>query len=438
MKELSIINCDSKNYVTVILNFIIESTMVLIYNKNIYCHNDNKHYWERIDSAKESIKIRDFLNIESQVYVSTYVINEVIGRLKQIPKLQFDFDLYIKTDFINLKNGVFEIRTKKVIKYKKEDYFTYVVNACYEEITVHSMKPRTFHEFISSSLGNCEEKRKLLLQIIGYVISDLEGAKKAFFFIGESNSGKSVLLELVRYVMGEDFITNIPFSNISDHFSAAELLKSRVNLCSEVSSVRINNADFIKSAISGDRIFADQKGKGGVYFNMRTKFLSAGNTLPVFKSVDGTDSVSNRFCILRFNRSIREKDLNLLNKLKQEADLIISEALCELTTLVANNLIFVEPNDSKKSLVEYSLNMNSFQDFINTCCSFSNDYKVHKTKLWECYQNYCTNNGLETLITLPQFNQKVLALENVTSSKFRINGQALAGWIGIGLRTSEE
>jgi len=403
----------------------------------LYTHNDEKIHWEKIRKRNEQQEIRGFFSNDSQGFLSTAILNEVIQRIKSSPEFQHDFKMHRKRWLINMRNGVYNIQTKKLEEYKDDMFFTYVVNVNYISGSKIS-KCQYFMKFAESSLEADEKnpKLKLVLEIFGYLISDLEGAKLAFFLIGKGNSGKSMLLNLLRHVVGETFCSTVAFDKLANQFDTAKLYDKRVNICSEVSSVKIPSPDVFKGIVSHDVIMADRKNKDQLIFRVETKLVTAGNILPRFKHVDGTNAVADRMLVVKFNRSILKNEWiqDLDKKLINEADTIFSVAVDMLEDLSESNFAFTIIEESKDCIDEYRKSQNSIEEFIEDCCKIHVSARVHKAKLWEAYKKFCSDNCYDLLIDPLMFGDKIISISGVIPKKFRIQGPPLSGYYGITLK----
>lgn len=84
---------------------------------------------------------------------------------------------------MNLENGVFNLETGELLEHDPRFRFTYQVRASYLEDPEYINCP-TFGAFCRSSLDGDPQKRQLLLEMIGYICSDLTVGKKCLFLEG--------------------------------------------------------------------------------------------------------------------------------------------------------------------------------------------------------------------------------------------------------------
>lgn len=395
--------------------------------------------WTTISAIELAITIRSLYREEEQKLISSGTVKEVIERLLQNPSIQLCFIEETEDHFIKLKDEVFDVDIGALNENIKED-FGYFMDFSYVESSRRNM--RTFEAYLHSVFpDDLDRKRKLMLEIIGYVLSDYTNAKAGFFFVGASNSGKSTVLELVRKILPESAVTTIPLYRLENRFNLARLADARVNICTELSEKSFSSVDIFKIMTSNEVVTAEHKGSKPFEFRIKCKSLNAGNMLPDIKGVEGIGAIINRMIILLFPKSISQErqDLRLLDKLWEERDSIFSEALDALVELKKRNFIFTEPEDSLKIKQQLQLQEDSLDSFLSERCVMDKDAKEHLVTLYDAFCEYCSDNLLDCVYTKSQFSQFLCQKPNIRREKFRINGsKPLSGMKGLRLKTAKE
>ena len=163
---------------------------------------------------------------------------EVIRRLRFMPQLQIDLqaEFWKSQMFVNLKNGVYDIKRQELVYNRDEFVFDYCLSFDYRARSTLEDAP-VFKRFVDSSLGL--EQLECLLRIIGYVLSSLTKGRKAFVFLGKGRTGKSTLINVLEAVIGTAFVSHEPFHTMSSERSKAHYHGKRVNLSRE-SSTKVN------------------------------------------------------------------------------------------------------------------------------------------------------------------------------------------------------
>lgn len=386
-----------------------------------------------------AIRIRELFTNEEQQCISVACIKEVMERLTQNPSLQLHFieertDKYIKTS-----NEVFNIETGEIEDATSLNFGYY---ADFKYIPLSQRDLTTFSQYVKSSFPEePEAKRQLLLEIMGYALSDCQKAKTGFFLIGESNSGKSTMLELFRMILPEHCVTSLPLSRLENRFNLARLADARVNICTELSEKSFSASDIFKMMTSNETVTAEHKGCKPFEFKLRCKSLNAGNCIPEIKNNEGFEAMLNRMVILLFPVSIskEEQDLDLLDKLWTERDSIFSEVLDALVVLRKNNFKFTEPKDTIRLKNQLAIQGNTLPQFVKERCVFETNAREHLANLYQALEDYCNENLLEMKYSKTHFSQYLCKLPQLKHGKFRLNGsKPLSGVVGIRLKNQEE
>ena len=395
--------------------------------------------WKKIPEFDLPIKIRSVFTKAENDTISSACIKETIERLIQDPELQLEFTDETEEHYVNVNNGVYDVKLGALVTDKTLN-FSYTLDFEYIEEDKRAMP--CFEQFLQTSFPyDLKEKKELLLQILGYCISDFTKAKTGFFFIGESNSGKSTILELLQGIMPKQAVTAIPLYRLENRFNLACLADARLNISTELSEKSFAATDIYKMLTSNEVVTAEHKGKKPFEFQLRCKTINAGNMLPDMDKVEGMEAILNRMTLLLFPVSIpkEKQDMLLSKKLWEERNSIFSAALDELCLLVEDDFKFKEPEDSKKMKDQIRSKSNCLQDFVNEHCLFDEDSEVHFVSLYDAFRDYCTDNLLDVKLTKTQFSQKISQMPGIVRGKFRIRGsRPLHGVRGMRLKNDTE
>lgn len=417
-------------------SFVKESLHIGIRQSRIYLKEHG--HWTAIIPQEFAIKARGLYSEDDRKYISSTTIKEVMERLIQEPSLQLHFIDEEYECYLNLLNGTYNIERNGIEEMNQD--FSYFLNFAYIKHMDRSME--TFNNFVSSVFPEeTKLKRTLLLEIIGYCISDYTTAKAGFFLIGKSNSGKSVILELISRVLPTNSVTAMPLYRLENRFNLARLAESRINICTEINKKSLSATDIFKIVTSNEVVTAEHKGGKPFEFRLKTKLLNAGNMMPDIEGGEGAGAILNRMIILLFSVSIKreEQDKELIEKLWKERDSIFSEAVDALVRLKERNFIFTEPQDTlqlKKHLQEQE---GAIDNFIFDNCICDPNSKEHLVILYDAFKEYCADNLLEIKYSKACFSQLISRVPGVKRGKFRICGsRPLAGIYGLRLKKAEE
>ena len=397
-------------------------------------------HWFPIGENELAIKIRAMYSPQERLLISSSAIKEVAERMLQDPEIQLHFVEETAEKYIRLRGSVFDVEEGKLV-HNVQGEFGYFLDCNYIEDPDKRVM-NNFNTFLESAFPEeYESKRKLLLEILGYVFSDYQKAKAAFFLIGETNSGKSTILEFVQRLLPRECVTSIPLYRLESRFNLARLANSRLNVCTELSEKSFASSDIFKMLTSNEVVTAEHKGCKPFEFRLRCKSLNAGNLIPDIKNVEGMRAIINRMVILLFPVSIpkERQDLELLEKLYRERDSIISEALDMLVDLRKRNFCFTEPLDSKKLKTQLLERGDVLEKFLSECCIQEPKAQIYLVDLFEAFQKYCEENLVDCSITKMQFSQYLSRKPYIERKKMRITGgRPLSGLNGIRLKKEAE
>ncbi len=263
-------------------SFVKESLHIGIRQGRIYLKEHG--HWTAIIPQEFAIKARGLYSEDDRKYISSTTIKEVMERLIQEPSLQLHFIDEEYECYLNLLNGTYNIERNGIEEMNQD--FSYFLNFAYIKHMDRSME--TFNNFVSSVFPEeTKLKRTLLLEIIGYCISDYTTAKAGFFLIGKSNSGKSVILELISRVLPTNSVTAMPLYRLENRFNLARLAESRINICTEINKKSLSATDIFKIVTSNEVVTAEHKGGKPFEFRLKTKLLNAGNMMPDIEGGEG-------------------------------------------------------------------------------------------------------------------------------------------------------
>ncbi len=356
-------------------------------------------------------------------------LRKLYDAIRLDPNIQLKPELNNSSKYlINCINGVLNLNSffnndYRIFEHSTNYRFINCINASYFE--KFNISNSNFERFIYTVTGGSIELINLIQEVLGYAFSTLNNAKKAFLLYGESNSGKSVLLNVISTICGENNVSNIPLQNLSKENYVAELYGKLINIFSELPDKGIDDTGMFKALVSEtDKIIARKLFKNPFSFYNKCKLFFATNNLPEIKSVSTKDNTAffNRLIIIPFKYSVPEnlQDKDLVHKLIYEKDLIFSWAIDGLIRYISNGYKFTECSESNFILNHYSKNSNFILSFINEKCLFDNNSYVHFDKLIESLINYCNEN----FIDMPS-NKDKQYLKNILKEKYKLDYKRL-------------
>lgn len=189
-----------------------------------------------------------------------------------------------------------------------------------------------FRRFLGEVSGGREEVARYLLRWFGYALTG-STKEQAFLFIhGSGQNGKSMLLDLLRWIMGDYaepapmwFFTRRPF--VEHGCETAVLAGARLVTASETDSDQTWDASKLKQFTGGDALSARLMRQNPFKFVPRFKLMFAGNHKPTL--VESGPAMARRLHLLHFGFVPSRPDPELAEKLRREGPGILSMIIRE-------------------------------------------------------------------------------------------------------------
>ena len=394
---------ENSNNKGIVHNSIVDemvSSGDFIFNNYLMKYKEEYGYFETLDNHKAKVKIYSKIPKECLKVVKDYDINSILSLLKIHPSIQIYNDIEERNKkLINCKNCVLKISKNKEIEIKdhsKKYLFVNFINARYLEDNEYDFENSRFRSFIKLLANNDEELMRLIRQVMGYCFSNLNNAKKAFIFYGKSNTGKSVLLNLLIKICGENNISNIEMQDLNKRENIATLYGKKLNICNELPDYKMTDTGVFKALVSdNDKVTGKALYNNPFSFYNKAKLVFACNNMPSLSSNKSLDynAFFNRIIIIPCLNSIpsHKQDKNLFKKLLKEKDLIFTWAMGGLQEYIDNGNQFIEPKISKKFMREYVASVSMVDSFIKELCEYKegeHSFKYEVEDLFIAYYGY--------------------------------------------------
>jgi P4 family phage/plasmid primase-like protien len=230
--------------------------------------------------------------------------------------------------------------------------------------------------------------------LFGYCLLGSIKAHATFFFLGSGRNGKSVLLNVLRELIGSSYISNMTIQTLTTStYASANLVGKKVNIASEEESKHIRS-DVFKGMIAGDPMTVEQKYKAPIEIIPAVKFLFATNQMPVFDSTD--PAIRERVFVIPFNRYFTddERDPELTETLKSEIGGIFGWALEGAKRIIKNKYKFRIPESIKVAKQKFSEEQSSVLTFLTenyVITGIEEDYVI-KAEMFARYKDWCFEN----------------------------------------------
>lgn len=301
-------------------------------------------------------------------------------------------------DLIAVKNGVVNLRTGELIDSCPEYYITIKSPCAYNP---EAPRPERFWQFMNEITSSDIDLREYLLRVLGYSLTG-EIKEQAFFvFYGNGANGKSVLVNLLRNILGtltgsvaqDAFILKRNGNSLNP--SLVNVKDTRMAFVSEGNNGQEMDSALIKSISGGDDVQARELYKGFISLNPHFKIFITTNYMPAINFAD--DAMLRRTKIIRFeNQFTGDKcDYELPAKLQAEAEGILKLLVSYAVKYYQEGLAPYEPESISLNYNRCRAENDSIFSFICDYVQQSDDDKnyIQSSVLYNYYIVYCQTIG---------------------------------------------
>lgn len=380
----------------------------------------------RVDGVKVEMKRVKAIAamIEDELFVPD---EEIIEREKQQEK------------YVNLKNYLFNLDTHETEPHRPDLYFTTQLDFDYD---VDADCP-VFREFLKKSLVYPDSDKhdptlyRLLLEALGYSVTAKTYLKSSFWLIGEKDSGKSTLVNLLEKIMGQLHAT-IDLTQLgTNRFLLSGIAGKRVISFTEGSSGAILPDGLYKALTGGkDTLQIDVKNRPMVTIRPVCKLWWAMNTGQMPRIADRSGATARRLILIPFNRTIPEKeqDSDLDDKLYAEKSGIFNEMMRYYLRLTRYNeggmgKGFEPCKQSEEMKAQYISENDIEQTYVDEMLLLDPSFKAQSSILHKSYRMWCEERGFKW----KSYNQIAQEWRRL-GFKSKKDGDGLMMWIGLKLR----
>ena len=232
--------------------------------------------------------------------------------------------------------------------------------------------------------------------LMGYMLTGSTAEQKLFFLYGKGSNGKSVLLELLMWIMGDYAMkltsSALMKSRLTQHpTELAQLQGKRLAASSELEDGQYWAEARIKE-LTGDETLSARFMRGDFFdFNQTQKHLIAGNYRPRLKG--GDEAMQRRMVLIPFRAKFEgaSRDDGLLNKLKSEGPQILHWMIEGAAVWINQGLAL--PEDIKIESAQYMAEMDDIAEWIEDCCELHMDYKEAMSELHKSFAHWKEERG---------------------------------------------
>jgi putative DNA primase/helicase len=360
--------------------------------KYLYCLEDDRFYHYK-EGYWESLFDIDFLGRiqENIIDITKYSLSrrkQIVDNYKVIGRK--NLSEFNWANLINLKNGMVSPYGGKLENHDYIYYSTIRLPYIYAENEKCDLWIKSLNEIFE----NDEDKINILQEYFGYCLTKDTTQIMALLLLGESKSGKSTIVHVLRNMIGIPNCSSVSMKFIANPQYTPLLINKLVNIDADVSEKSQDFEAEFKIITSGEPITCNQKFVPTFEFIPYCKIVMAANKFP--RITDHSSAFYNRLLVIPCDRvfSPSEQNRTLKTKLLEELPGILQWAIRGLNRLTKRGM-FEEKDFIKNAIEELREESNPIESFFREHIEAENNSNSYiiKEDLYKKYCDWAFKNG---------------------------------------------
>ncbi len=326
-------------------------------------------------------------------------------------------ELDANRDLLNFKNGTLNLRTLALSQHDPADKITRLIDCNYKRNGTCA----TFTSFVQQAVG--VKQLPLMLRALGYALTGHTSEKVTFFCHGETNTGKTTLLNLFSQHLFNEYSTLIMADSLMAHAKQdAGALSDLADLCgkrfvqtSETREGQRLDEATLKRITPGDALIrAVRKYELPFTFSATHKlFADTNHEL----EIGGTgDDVWGRVIPIKFGPRVENLDKELPAKLLSEKESIMA-LLCDEASHWYSEGLGELPQTVNETRNAWKTAADRVCRFVEECCDLGSEYDTLPRPLYKGYYLWDKEGGERPLSETKFFRKLKEMMEKYSIKK---------------------
>ena len=347
----------------------------------------------------------------------------------------------VNSNFIVFQNGTLEVNTGHFRKNSPDDLTASALGICYDPS--QKKMPWTQHFLETIADGN-DDLYELMLQVIGYILSNDVKAKAFFYLEGVGDAGKSRFCDLIASffpVAGPNKVARVALQDLGGKFALGNLVNAKLNISEDLpdSPLSPTTVSRIKMISDANCLEAEAKYIQPFSFRPLCKLLFASNHPLRLKEYDA--AFVNRVVYIPFQHPIpkEKQDKDILAKMQGELPALFNHAFKAYRRLVSNGYAWAGSDRFKPQIAVAGSGISAdknavLRQFVNDCCELDETAITPTANLQAAYNEYCRKHTYLP-IQGDRFSRELATVLPDTVTRAKIGNQR-RGFKGVRLKVS--
>lgn len=341
-----------------------ETSDMFIERYSIVSNNNRLIFYDEIDdmyTINNALLEKNILNDLSSYDTLASQRRELMTQI-ELKAEKKQFNRY----YIILKNKLYNIFTGELLDIDRNILCVIKYNYPYmdeEHIKQYEEKNGKVKEFIDFCSCNKELVRRQLFEMIGCALVPNVLFQKAFILLGSGGNGKSVLLSIIKHIMGI-WCSTVNLKDFNNIFSLAEVFDGLCNIVDDLGKNKLEDTDTFKTIVGGGSYNVSKKYANPYTAQSMSTQIIASNEMPYFN--DTSQGIIRRLQFIDFDAKVSKPNINLLYELIDDEEglsWLITKSLQAWKKAYDRGKL-TESYESNILLMRYQLDINSCLEFI--------------------------------------------------------------------------
>ena len=341
--------------------------------------------------------------------------------------------IFDRNPVLTFQNGTLEIETGRFRDFSQADYCSIMMDYDYDP----KARCTQWRRFVSDISDDDPRREEVLQTIAGYILFPDCRLQKIFILLGAGSNGKSVYLEILQALYGNQNVSVVSPTGLTQEFQRVKLKDSLLNIGKDVSPDFSTGEirEWLLQISDGTLIQACYKGQTHITFTPRCKLVYAMNKPPVASVIEG---LNRRLHFVKFPCSYvdfpdpaiktqKQKDINIVPKLMAELPGIFNWAYEGYKLL--NTVGYFTDTPEQAEITQ------QFEEMSDPVSVFCKDYAfagtITRETVYEWYKEWCDATGHKAMSRerfMPRFRD---CMEDQIEDEFRRRqgGRIMRGFV---------
>lgn len=413
-----------------------KSANIAMFGKALCVYNGRFYSLLHDDEARRLIFIKYRSEIGQARAAS--VLNNAASLLKYCVKSVHE-EFPVNGDIVVFENGTLEVDTGLFRKNSPMDLASSALGIKYDP---NRLKMPVTKRFLETLANGDDELYELMLQTIGYILSNDIRAKSFFYLEGVGDAGKSRFCDLIASffpVSGSNKVSRVALQDLGGKFALGNLVNARLNISEDLPDTPLTptTVSRIKMISDANRLEAEAKYVQAFSFRPMCKLLFASNHPLRLKEYDA--AFVNRVVYIPFLHAIPKdkQDKCILEKMQAELPALFNHAFEAYQRLVRNGYKWSGADRFKPEILLAASAVSAdkmliLKRFVDSCCGVDETAVTSTRDLQDAYNYFCLKNRY-TPIQGDRFSRELFSVlpKNVVRTKI---GNQQRGFRGITIK----